>query len=51
MPLQRVLSRGLSGARSDGGVATTGSSGTDNGGTEDGGDPVSDLTRCGQSLE
>jgi hypothetical protein len=51
MPLQIVLSRGLSGARSDGGVATTGSAGTDDGWTDDGGDPVSDITRCGQSLE
>jgi hypothetical protein len=52
MPLQIPLSLGLSGAKTGDGVATTVSEGTElSEGTEDGGDPFSDLTRCGQSLE
>jgi hypothetical protein len=52
MPLQIPLSLGLSGAKTGEGVATTVSEGTElSEGTEDGGDPFSDLTRCGQSLE
>jgi hypothetical protein len=64
MPLQSALSLGLRGARTGGGVATTMfevadlsevtdlSEGTElSAETEDGGDPFSDLTCCGQSLE